>query len=172
MQQLTDEAAIFTALSLLPAQAIPGSIRSYCYLGQEIQVLLPPEATGNRVGVLLLQEKKGCEPPAHIHTREDEVFIIQKGEMCFYVQGKEYNCREGDVMFLPKNVEHRFEVKSDDCQVLNVLMPGHFVNFFIEMATPAPGTAKPPDSGTMAALKDRLIATALRYGIVFPNLPT
>ena len=158
-------------LPFAPVQANAINSKTYRYLNQVISVLIYPEQTGGSFGVLQMQEKRGMEPPPHIHTREDEVFIIQTGKIEFTVSGTTYECGAGDVMFLPRNRVHHLKVITPVSDVMNILTPGNFINYFLEMC--AEQELLPADSNEMPVapiMFEKLIAIATRYGVRFPHL--
>src|SRR6478735_10689542 len=55
----------------------------------------------------------GTEPPRHVHTIEDEVFIIKKGNVTFFVGEDIIQAGPGDTILLPVNVPHHFKITSD-----------------------------------------------------------
>jgi len=46
--------------------------------------------------------------------KKDELYIIASGTSAFYRNGEMINCRQGDVIFVPAKMEHRFINFSDD----------------------------------------------------------
>lgn len=151
--------------SLLKRAAVNNS---YWYMGHLLSVLLAAPDTGGRFGLLKITEIKGLEPPRHTHTRETETFVLLEGEIDFTVQGQTYPAKQGDSMFLPRNIEHSFKVVSPTAEVLVLLAPGGFEGYFIDMSTPAPALTQPPRPAEPPDLP-RLIATASKYGILFPE---
>jgi hypothetical protein len=69
-------------------------------------------------------------------------------------------------MFLPRNCVHSFEVITPVSDVLNLIMPGNFIKYFLEMSTLQENT----ETGLSKAILEKLIATATKYGIRFPHL--
>jgi mannose-6-phosphate isomerase-like protein (cupin superfamily) len=55
---------------------------------------------------------RGSDPQTP-HTR-DELYVIISGRGVFLSAGKHYEFDQGDVLFVPAHVEHRFESFSDD----------------------------------------------------------
>lgn len=83
----------------------PGSAPGFAMFESE----LPPESAG---------------PPRHIHADYDEAFYVLDGEMRFWVGGDQQDCGPGSVVFVPRNVVHRFANESDrPSRVLVVLTP-------------------------------------------------
>jgi len=139
---------------------------SYWYIGHLMSLLFTSEQTDGQYALLRATERKGLEPPPHTHTKEDETFLILEGEVTYTVGNQTFNAKAGDVMFLPKNIQHSFKIKTETLETLMLLTPGGFENYFIEMSDPAgelqlpPMPQGPPDIA-------KLIATASKYGIHF-----
>ena len=46
------------------------------------------EITGGKMSVFQATMPEAFSPPRHIHTREDEVFLVLDGEVCFDLDGR------------------------------------------------------------------------------------
>lgn len=139
---------------------------SYWYIGHLMSLLLISGQTGGRYALLHATERRGLEPPPHTHTKEDETFLILKGAVIYTAGDQTFSAKAGDVMFLPRNIQHSFKIQTETLETLMLLTPGGFENYFIEMGVPAgefrlpPVPEGPPDI-------PKLIATASKYGISF-----
>ena len=51
--------------------------------------------------------------PQNSHT-QDEIYVIALGTATFFRNGERVQCKSGDVLFVPAQMEHRFEKFSDD----------------------------------------------------------
>jgi quercetin dioxygenase-like cupin family protein len=142
---------------------------SYWYIGRTLlSVLISSEQSGGAFSLVHGYEIQGLEPPPHTHTKEDESFFLINGEIDFTAGDKVMNAKAGDWVFLPRNIEHSFKVRSDKAQVLIHLSPGGFENYFIEMSEPAKEMVIPPRPEGPPDVQ-RIIETAARYGIIFPK---
>jgi quercetin dioxygenase-like cupin family protein len=142
---------------------------SYWYIGHLMSLLVRSEETGGKYALLRATERRGLEPPPHTHTREDETFLILDGEVVYTVGEKTFHAKQGDVMFLPKNIQHSFKIVTETMETLMLLNPGGLENYFIEMSVPAGEAKLPPMPETPPDIK-RLVATASKYGIKFGPL--
>jgi quercetin dioxygenase-like cupin family protein len=153
----------------LPFAPIQGNFENspiYYYLQQKFRVLISPDKVGGSFGLLHMEEKRGMEPPPHVHTREDEIYLVQSGSIAYTVSGERFECVAGDVMFLPRNCVHSFEVLTPASNVLNFIMPGNFINYFLEMSL----LQENRETSLSESVLKNLIATAMKYGISFPHL--
>lgn len=97
------------------------------------------EYTGN--------EKAG--PPLHIHFHQDEIFYIAKGEYRFVVGNTEMIAKEGDTVFLPKNIPHTWIQLSEKGKQVYMLQPsGTFEEFLRELQN----MTKPPTEEEIQAI--------------------
>ena len=85
----------------------------------------------------------GNDVPLHTHHFEDEIFIVESGELEVNRGGQMIHARKGDVIYLPKNIPHAPRiVGSEDLQVMLICVPGGFDHYFAacaeEWAKPEP----------------------------------
>lgn len=142
---------------------------SYWYIGHLMSVLIDSTTTGGQYALLRATERKGLEPPPHTHTKENELFLIIDGEVVYTVGNQSFHAKEGDVMFLPKNIQHSFKIQSEKLETLILLTPAGLENYFIEMSVPAKELQLPPLPHGPPDIK-KLVATASKYGVKFPTL--
>lgn len=155
--------------ALIPQLTNRNKENSYWYMGHLMSLLLTSKQTDGRYALLRATERRGLEPPPHTHTKEDETFLILEGEVMYIVGNQTLNAKEGDVVFLPKNIQHSFKIQTEKLETLILLAPGGFENYFVEMSKPAEELQLPPlPQGPPDITK--LIATASKYGIKFPKL--
>lgn len=75
----------------------------------------------------------GGPPMAHIHTREDETYIVLRGQFRFWHGTHVVDAGPGTVVFLPRNEPHQFRnVGTTSGELLFTFTPGTLENFFIE----------------------------------------
>jgi len=106
---------------------------------------------------------EGFSPPRHIHMREDEVFVVEDGDVCFDIDGRRLLARAGAGVFMPRGVPHTFRVQSATAQVLGIMSPGEFDGLFRELGVPA-GRRTLPDAGTVPFDVPRVMAEQRRRG--------
>ena len=126
------------------------------------EFLVPASASGGAVSVFRATMPEGFGPPRHIHTREDEVFLVLAGEVLFDIDGRILRTGPGTTVFMPRGVPHTFRVQSPTAVMLGVMTPGGFEELFRnlgvaagERALPAPG-AVPFDIPAVMAAQERL----------------
>ncbi len=90
--------------------------------------------------------RKGTEPPPHTHTREDEAYYILEGELTFYVGGQTLEAAPGDFVWLPRGIEHTFELKTSQGRALVMFTPAGLEEAFKQLGEPAQSASLPPPS--------------------------
>jgi quercetin dioxygenase-like cupin family protein len=103
--------------------------------GVRYKTILSGEATGGAMSILDILSPVGSGPPRHVHEAEDETFVIVTGHCKFWLAGEEFVRGPGETAFVPRGVEHTFQVVGDlPCRHIVILTPGGFEGFFAEMA--------------------------------------
>ncbi|QEC54529.1 cupin domain-containing protein [Flavisolibacter ginsenosidimutans] len=154
---------------LTPMLANRNKENSYWYIGHLMSLLVTSKDTNGRYALLRATERRGLEPPPHTHTKEDEAFLILEGEVVYTVGNQTFHAKEGDLMFLPKNIQHSFKIQSEKLETLILLTPGGLENYFVEMSNPAEKLQLPPMPQGPPDIK-KLVATASKYGVKFPKM--
>ncbi len=154
---------------LIPTLSNRNKENSYWYIGHLMSLLVTSKETDGRYSLLRATERRGLEPPPHIHTKEDETFLILEGEVVYTAGNQTFHAKEGDVMFLPKNIQHSFKIQTEKLETLILLNPGGLENYFVEMSKPAEELQLPPLPQGPPDIK-KLVATASKYGVKFPKL--
>jgi mannose-6-phosphate isomerase-like protein (cupin superfamily) len=101
------------------------------------EFLVPAAATGGALSVFRATMPEGFGPPRHVHTREDEVFLVLEGEAMFDVDGRILRAGPGTTVFMPRGVPHAFRVTSPAAVMLGVLTPGGFEELFRNLGVAA-----------------------------------
>ena len=113
----------------LPEILAPDLSNSYWYIGHLISVLLSAKDTGGAFSLIHGYEIKGLEPPPHTHTREDESFYLLDGEITYKAGDKVMHAGKGNWVFLPRGIQHSFQVITEKAEVLMHLSPGGFEDY-------------------------------------------
>jgi quercetin dioxygenase-like cupin family protein len=138
------------------------------YLDQLITFLAIGEDTDGRFALLRVRGIQGAEPPAHVHTHEDETIYLLQGELTVSASGERLHACPGDTVTIPRGVEHT--VRHDTVEVLFLLQfsPAGFERYFHEMSEPAEYLGLPPHPVPLD--RARMVVTAAQYGCVFTGL--
>ena len=108
------------------------------------EFLVPNDATGGRITVFRATMPEGFSPPRHIHTREDEVFLVLEGEARFDLDGEQVVAGPGTSVFMPRGVPHTFRVPSPVAVMLGIMTPAPSRSCFRNLGVPAAERTLPP----------------------------
>jgi mannose-6-phosphate isomerase-like protein (cupin superfamily) len=135
------------------------------------EFLVPAAATGGALSVFRATMPEGFGPPRHVHTREDEVFLVQEGEALFDIDGRILRAGPGTTVYMPRGVPHTFRVLSPVAVMLGVMTPGGFEELFRNLGVPA-GARTLPEPGAVPFDVPAVMAEQERLGtqVVGPPL--
>ncbi|MEZ5332524.1 MAG: cupin domain-containing protein [Thermoanaerobaculia bacterium] len=122
---------------LANARAFPGVL---------LHFLLRSAETGGTFALFEGRGVPGMEPPPHTHTREDETIAVHDGRFWFRIGDVELEAGPGDVVFMPRLIEHEFKVLTDEMRVSVLISPGAFGEFFWQISHPVESLEIPPPS--------------------------
>lgn len=98
--------------------------------------------------------------PPHRHTREEETSCVLEGRLTVQIGDEVTTAGPGDIVVKPRNIFHAFwNGGPDPVRFLEVISPGGFERYFLELAELMPAD-RPPDMSAIGAL-------AARYGMEF-----
>ncbi|MFD8815069.1 cupin domain-containing protein [Streptomyces sp. NPDC059627] len=110
--------------------------------GGIFSVLLDGAATDGRLTVGRFSVAKGEAPPYHLHTREDEVFLLLSGTALVWSDDQEMELSEGGIVYLPRNVPHGYRITSETADLLMICTPAGIEGMFRyagrDLSTPRP----------------------------------
>ncbi|MDE3741270.1 cupin domain-containing protein [Maribacter polysaccharolyticus] len=114
--------------------------------------------TGDQIVEWVSDVEPGVGIPPHIHTLEDEIFRVVKGQVEIMVDGVATVLNEGDVAFAPKNIPHAWTVVgTEKAKMITSAFPAGIELMFSELADLPAG---PPDFAKVSEICGR-------YGINF-----
>ena len=166
-------AATLAALNIKPTESIAfdrgrqSLDHSVWYNGSLMTFLTTGEDTQGQFALIEAVGRKGTAPPPHIHRREDELFYVLEGELAVSVGDRTMRAVPGTVVFLPRNVQHSFNVESDQARMLILITPAGFEGWFKELSVPAAAMTLPPASEVAYGDVQRMLKVAPRYGLEF-----
>ena len=91
--------------------------------GGELGVVLDGAITGGQLTVIDAHGHRGDASPVHVHTRDDEAFLLLDGRMTVWIGDQRWQLQPGGVVFLPRNIPHavRYDIAS---RALVLSVPG------------------------------------------------
>jgi quercetin dioxygenase-like cupin family protein len=134
-------------------------------VGDVYRFLATGEETDGKYATFEAIVPPGSGPPPHIHSREEESFLVLEGEMTFQLGDERFVAGEGTFLNMPVGSLHCFKNESDKtARLLISLAPAGLEGMFFEVGTPLADdvtTAPPPSE---AEIK-KLLETAPRFGV-------
>ena len=101
-------------------------------------------------------------PLPHVHTHEDEAFLVVDGELDVTVGETTTRLGPGEFAFAPRGVPHTYAVVDGTAHLYVIATPGGIEGFFRDVGEPAVALEMPaPSTPDVAAV----VSTAARHGI-------
>jgi mannose-6-phosphate isomerase-like protein (cupin superfamily) len=135
-----------TAGSARPYVVHPGAGERTEFLGHTFTFKAGASDTAGAFSAIEIVQRRGGEPPLHVHHREDEAFYVLDGEVTLFVGDEIVQARTGDCAFGPRDVPHRYEVGPNGCRMLFICTPGGFERLVEAMSEPADALTLPPEA--------------------------
>ena len=143
-----------------------GQGRALWHLGALISFKALSEETGSQYWALEGMADKKMAVPLHSHSREDEIWYVLEGEVAFTLDGEVLTGGPGTFVYIPRNVPHTFQVKSETARWFGLGIGGNFDQWFFETGEPAHSMTLPPaPAGHPTEAEVRAITDSLKaYG--------
>jgi len=124
------------ALMMTTAATPPSPKTSFTiYTGVQMTSEVASSATHGQSAILKLKVRPGDGPAAHIHTREDETYIVLRGHFRFWHGNRAVDATDGDVIYLPRNESHQWRnVGKATGEEILIISPAGLEQFFITAA--------------------------------------
>lgn len=91
--------------------------------GSTLSILLDGAASNGQLMIGRFDVSEGEAPPYHLHTNEDEVFILIKGTALVWADDQQSELAEGGIVFLPKNIPRTYRITSKKADLLVINTP-------------------------------------------------
>ena len=103
-----------------------GDIQTHKLLGED---------TNNQIVEWVDNVAPGVGIPPHIHTKEDEIFRVVKGEVEITVNNRTTVLKAGDIAFAPKGIAHTWKVVgTEKAKMITSAFPAGIEFMFQELA--------------------------------------
>ncbi len=107
----------------------------------------------------------GGGPPPHTHRREEEGFLVLRGQLCFEADGESFVGHPGTFVNLPIGSRHRFHNASTEfAEVLIVVAPGGLEEMFRRTGSIVHDQSSPISAPSIQEIQ-RLKSIANEYGV-------
>lgn len=74
--------------------------------GDMASIMLSGEQTGGMLAKLACTQPPDSGPPLHLHSNEDELFLMVEGNYSFFADGLWTEVGAGSAVYLPKGIAH------------------------------------------------------------------
>ena len=144
-----------TQLAIKPYQLGPQRGRALWHLGALLEFKALGEETGGQFWALEGLADRNMAVPLHAHSREDEIWYVLEGEITFTIGGQVMTAGAGSYAYIPRNVPHTFQVRTNTARWFGFGTPAGLDRWFFETGLPAqsltlpPKTLAIPDVGTI-----------------------
>jgi mannose-6-phosphate isomerase-like protein (cupin superfamily) len=143
----------------------PGQGKSYWVLGDLYTFKTVSQDTNGTYSLIEITVYPQTGSPPHIHSREDESFLIQSGELQFQIDGQTLVATPGTFIYSPKGQTHLFaNISNQIAKMLCWITPAGLEQFFMEIGIPVTDSTAPPPPVTEADIQ-KTIALAPQYGL-------
>lgn len=134
--------------SASPVHTPPGQGRALNVLGELVHVKVSAQDSAGALSIFEITSPPGSGPPLHVHTREDEAYVVLEGEYHFQIGDQRIRAGRGATLFSPRNTPHTFSNMTDrPARLLVMTTPGGFENFFLDIdRAAATGPLTPADA--------------------------
>jgi quercetin dioxygenase-like cupin family protein len=150
----------------------PEDAETYIFLGDEkVRILVSGEDTGGDCTVAFISKVANQGPPLHVHYEEDELFEVKSGSFTFYIGDQVKEAKEGDFIFAPRGIPHRYVAGPTESSFVLTASPAGFDKFVkrlgikVTPSTPLPETVSAPSEEAIA----ELLEVAKEFKISFPD---
>jgi mannose-6-phosphate isomerase-like protein (cupin superfamily) len=124
----------WVAATSAPQPSTPNASKSFDFLGFQTTILLEGSDTGGSSALLDIRIPANAGPPAHIHTREDEVYLIKRGTFQFFMDGLCLQAGPGATVYMPKGHMHTFKnITKHASEQLLFVYPAGLEQYFREV---------------------------------------
>jgi mannose-6-phosphate isomerase-like protein (cupin superfamily) len=121
--------------SALPAIVQPGMGRELHAFGDVLSVMLGGTETDQRLTVMFDITAPGGGPPPHVHSKEDELFLVVDGRVSFFIERDWTEVSPGGAVYLPRGTTHCYRNTGTTVSRQWILTtPSGFEHFFARCA--------------------------------------
>ena len=117
-------------------------------------VMLTGEQTAGALTVVRAPVVRGAlNPPLHVHTAEDELFLVVDGHISFFTDGRWTEVGPGGVVYFPRGTPHSYRNLTDTTSHMWVLTtPSSAFDAFLERLAVQTRQPSCPDMNEILAM--------------------
>jgi quercetin dioxygenase-like cupin family protein len=100
------------------------------WIGQmELDVVLDSAISGGQLSIVRIHACRGDASPVHVHSRDDEAFLLIEGQMTVWVGDTRTVLLPGGIGYLPREIPHAFRFDTNSV-ALTLTTPAGQESFF------------------------------------------
>lgn len=153
-----------TAIEVHVPAVSAGEGEARWWWGNLATLKLTGENTHGGLTVVEVTMGPGRMAPPHVHHREEETFLVTRGQLTFQIGEQTIQAGPGDIVVGPRDLPHRFTAGPDGATVLFLLTPAGLEGLILEQSVPATRKELPEAGDVPPPDLDRMREIALRYG--------
>jgi quercetin dioxygenase-like cupin family protein len=128
-------------------------------LDAKMSIIVSGAQTNGASTTIVGEFQPGGGPPAHIHTREDETFVVTQGHFRFWHASQVIDGEPGTVIYMPRGEAHQFRnVGTTPGTVVVTFTPAGLEQMFLAISQR--GLTVPKDQAAIVSL-------GTQYGITY-----
>lgn len=135
--------------------------------GSLVTKKLAAEQTGGAIGITHFSAVSQERGPRHIHTLEDEIFLVVDGLVDVSVGEYAETVHGSSILFLPRGVPHSYRVVSETAEFYVITTPGGFERFFAEVGYPPGMRDAAPVGRRWSVSRTQELANELGVGLIW-----
>jgi quercetin dioxygenase-like cupin family protein len=137
----------------------------YWWLGSLTINKVTGASTQGAVDIVDHRIPAGYAPPPHVHSHQDEVFLVLQGQFAVRCGDQHWQAGPGSLVFLPRRVPHGFTLSEDGPgRTLLINAPAGFADLITDLGEPAPRLELPGPDVAMPT-PERATAASEAHGI-------
>jgi quercetin dioxygenase-like cupin family protein len=119
-----------------PGHVPAGTKQAYRIFGDRFTFLVNSEDTGGRSCTMEVRISPNGGSDFHRHGDADEQFYILEGTVNFQLGEETFSAAPGDVVFIPRGLQHRVSTGETEARVIATFVPGGIENEFRALGEP------------------------------------
>ncbi len=120
---------------LKPIIVPPGTGKELHAFGNTLSVILSGAQTNGKFAVTSEVTPPGGGPRLHVHSHEDELFLVVEGQISYFVEGRWTNVAVGGAVYLPRGTAHSYRnLGTTPSRHWIITTPSGFEMFFAQCA--------------------------------------
>ena len=154
------QAPVAALLHALPPRIVhENKGKTLSILGTTVEIKLAGADTANQFALFKITAPAGSHVPTHTHLREDEIFLIEQGQIEVTIDAQTTTLGPGTTAFLPRNIPHSWRTAgSQPARFTLLVTPSGFEHYFAAIAN-APGQSEPTP--------EQLVSKSRAFDILF-----